>query len=215
MTRTKEWGFFAAITASALAILMLVAVSFAFRVYLERRRASQMMTQLAQLQVGTTEQSEALKLMRQFENESRDSKDCLGGPCLGGKIYQLRRKGLPFSNLWPETDLEAGLYFSHGVLVIKHLKFSQEYPRYSPGLDIIEDEYPFPERHWDVEIPNGFLETSQGTELLFSIDRRAPSSKAAQTFSLNLSCFSHPRGCPCAGKLKSESVQCGKWPPED
>lgn len=207
----KHGKLSALLKTSAIVCLLLLSIascSVAFKVFLAYRQAGELMGRLSRVRAGVSGQAEALEKLKSFEGFSADATDCLGGPCLNGKIYEIRRSRFPFTNLYPPISLKVGLFFSHGVLVLKHIEFKQEYQRYNPGLDIIEYEFPFPERHSDADIVDGYRMETHGTFTTVFIDQRAAEGRFIDTYDINLRCFLNARGCPCSGKLRSTAVEC-------
>jgi hypothetical protein len=162
---------------------------------------------LSKLQVGITQEAQAVELMKQLDQGSWATTDCFGGPCLQGTIYNVERPRFPLLKWWPKTTLSVGLFYSQGILAIKRLNFNQESPDSHPVIVVVENMYPFPERHWDVDLPSGFKERDEGNLVLITIDRRAAKSQFDQTYDLNLNCFVYLLGCPYAGNLQMTPSQ--------
>jgi len=195
------------------AALVCASALWCTRLYLAYHKASDLEKKLALIQVGVTTQQEANRVMDFAADGSRESEDCLGGPCLPGRVFEIRRSQSPLFDWWPEVHFRAGLFFDHGLVAIKQVEFMQAFSRYRSTASIIENQYPLSDRRLEHEIPNGYMRESQGTEVRISMDQRAPDDLRRISYDLNMACFLYLHGCPCPSRLwRNSSAQCTPVP---
>ena len=178
-------------------ILIVCSLWFA-ELHATRRRAVGLMEAIDNIHVGQSDRNEVTRELASFLTNRSTGYDCFGGPCLEGEIYRVGRKSPGIGDWWPATSLNVGLFYDHGILAIKEVEFSQ-----SSGstVRIVEDEYPFPDRHWDTSLPNGYQLDHKGNAVFIAMDQRASRSMKEQSFNLNLHCISSIHGCPHASEL--------------